>query len=73
MSENRYAEWSIADVYWKADSEGGIANLIEWGGPGVLTALGEPAVQAAWDIVRALDVIRGIFDDHTPELEDYEW
>lgn len=73
---NRYKDWTIAEVYWKAQSEGGITELINWGGPEVFTALGPAAVEAARHIEDATAEIQAIFDAHEKEIEatmDEEW
>lgn len=68
---NRYKDWTIAEVYWKMESEGSIADLVDWGGPEVFTALGPEAVEAARQIDQAVDLIRAIFEAHTQEIEDF--
>lgn len=73
---NRFASWSVAELYWKMDSEGGIAELIRWGGAEVFTALGDEAVEAAYEIEQAMEVINGLFDQHQEEIDsalEEEW
>lgn len=69
---DRYAGWTVADLYWKMDSEGGISDLIYWGGPEVFTALGVEAVEAAAAIEIAMDLINRLFDQHSEEIETSE-
>jgi hypothetical protein len=57
-----YNDWTISDVYWKSESEGGIAELINWGGTAVFTALGPDAVEAAKQIEQGIELIQRIFD-----------
>lgn len=69
---NRFADWTVADLYWKMDSEGGISDMIYWGGPEVFTALGVEAVDAAKRIELAMDLINWMFEQHAEEIESSE-
>lgn len=69
---NRYESWSIPEVYWKADWEGGICGLLEYGGAEIFTALGPEALMHARRIAEGLAFIAKVFDAHQQEIDEYE-
>lgn len=64
MSANRYESWTTGEVYEKADWEGGICGLIDYGGSDIFTPLGPEAVEAAKNIEAGMKVIQTIFDEY---------
>jgi hypothetical protein len=46
----RYADWTKEEVWEKADWEGGICGLMDWGGADAFEALGPDAYAAAQSI-----------------------
>ena len=43
----RYADWTPEEVWDKADWEGGICGLFDWGGADAFEALGQDAYSSA--------------------------
>jgi len=63
-----YESWSPQDLANKADWEGGIYELIRWGGYEIFTCLGPEAVELARIADKALQQL----SDMLPEPGDWE-
>ena len=53
-----YADWTPRDVWDKADWEGGICGLMDWGGADAFEALGPEAYQAAQRIQKDIRILQ---------------
>lgn len=65
-----YESWTPQDVANKADWEGGIYELIRWGGPEIFTCLGPAAVEAARVAEQNIEAISAMLPE--PGMEDWE-
>ena len=66
----RYLSWTAQDIANKADWEGGIMELIYWGGPGIFASLGDKAVMFAEMAEYCVDQLKAMLPE--PGGEDYE-
>lgn len=67
-----YESWTVAEVYWKSEWEGGICGLLEYGGPEIFSPLGLEALAHARRISEGIKFIEKVFDAHQQEIDDYE-
>lgn len=65
--------WTIKELYDKAEWEGGICGLIEYGGSEIFSALGPEVLEAARDISRGLNLIEAIFNEYENRDEEEEY
>lgn len=66
----RYADWTKEEVWEKADWEGGVEALLDWGGADAFEALGPEAYRLAQDIQVNLRELQRFLDEVEPSNED---
>lgn len=68
-----HMSWTPEELWDKADWEGGVSGLLEYGGPEIFTILGEEAVTAARQVNEGLRFLQKIFnqiEDNRTEVND---
>lgn len=58
-----YEDWTPQELANKADWEGGIAELIGYGGPSIFTCLGPEAVEIARQVQAGLAALSALLPD----------
>lgn len=70
-----HTSWTPEELWDKADWEGGVAGLLEYGGPEIFTVLGPEAVEAARKADEGLRFLQRLFnqieDNRNPVDDDF--